>query len=546
MLLAEAVVQELRAGGVDCVFGLAGTATVPLLDALRASGTRYVSCRSEIGSVLMALGYTRATRSPSACLLSKGAGLAYAVGGIMACHKACVPVLVLYGGTPSPLWGLGAFQELDAAAILGPITKSGVTLGGVETVHPVVNKLFALAKEGARGPVYLGMPSDLLEAPVPEVGKSHRETGVLPSAPTSEAVATVLECLQRARRPLLFVGNEVTWSGATNLGLALAERLEIPGITPLTNPDAFPVSHPLGLGPLGPYGWDSAHLVVRRADLLLAIGATLDHFSTGFRTDLLRPGTQVIQVGPAASRGIGFYCPSSVLNCDVAPFLECLLAEVERVGLRRRYWRGTSIRRLKTWWAKRYAASVGSAAGPLRIAEVVRTVRARMDAEDILVCDSGNFEYQVYRHFAAWSPGTFFYSDGLGAMGTSLPVAIGAKLANPHRRVVALCGDGGLCSMLAELETAVRERAKVVVVVFNDSSYGSVKAYQLARPGRRVFGVDHGNPDFARVARAFGARGFQVRSRRALTGALTQAWRSREPVVVEVMLPKPEFAKPAF
>ncbi len=526
--------------------GLADPSRLAILEALRKSETRYVSCRSEIGAVLMALGYTRATRRPSACLVSNGAGVAYSVGGITACYKAHIPVLVLSGETSRPLRGLGAFQELDATALLTPITKFTMTLGSPESVARVMFRLFALAMEGPRGPVHLGLPSDLLEIPVPAGRDTQHEAGVLPSAPATEAVTTVLEELQRARRPVLFVGDEVTWSGATKLCFALAERLEIPSITPLTNPDAFPVSHPLGLGPLGPHGWESARHVVRQADLLLAIGTTLDHFSTGFRRNLLRPGTHVIQVGPAASREVGFYRPSLILTCDVEPFLSRLLAEVERVGFRPRYWSGTSIRRVKIWWAKRYAARVRSAAGPLRIAEVVRALRSRMAAEDILVCDSGNFEYQVYRHFPAWAPGTFFYCDGLGAMGTSLPVAIGAKLGSPRRRLVALCGDGGLCSMLAELETAVRERLNVVVVVLNDSSYGSIKAYQLARPGRRVFGVEHGNPNFAQVARAFGASGFQVRSRRALARVLARAWRSRKPVVVEVKLKKPEMAAPAF
>ncbi len=496
--------------------------------------------------MLMALGYTRARRQPAACLVSNGAGVAYSVGGITACCKGHMPVLILSGETSRALRGLGAFQELDATALLTPITKSTITLGSPQSVARVIFKLCAVATEGPRGPVHLGLPSDLLEIRVRAEGRVQHERRRLSSAPTAEAVTTVLEGLQRARRPVLYVGNEVTWSGATQRCFTLAERLGIPAVTPLTNPDAFPVSHPLGCGPLGAHGWESARYVVRRADLLLAVGATLDHFSTGFRSDLLRPGARVVQVGPAASREVGFYPPCVILTCDVEPFLSNLLAEAERVGLQRQYWTGTPIRRMKAAWAKRYAARTRPATGPLRIAEVVGALRARMAADDILVCDSGNFEYQVYRHFPTSAPGTFYYCDDLGAMGTSLPVAIGAQLASPRRRLVALCGDGGLCSMLGELETAVRERLKVVVVVLNDGGYGSIKAYQLARPGRRVFGVDHGNPNFAQVARAFGANGFQVWSRRALAGILQRAWRSRRPAVIEVHLPKPELASPAF
>ena len=212
MVVAERIVRELRARGVDCVFGVAGSSILGLLEALRATGTRYVSCRSENGAVLMALGYARATRRPSVCLVSSGPGVAFGTGGVSAAHRGRVPLLLLSGGTPRALKGLGAFQDLDTAALLGPVTKCSMTLGSPSAVARVIDRLWTLASAGRRGPVHLCIPTDVLAAPALADRVRREDAPTLPSAPAPEAVATVIARLRRARRPVLFIGDEVTWS----------------------------------------------------------------------------------------------------------------------------------------------------------------------------------------------------------------------------------------------------------------------------------------------------------------------------------------------
>jgi acetolactate synthase-1/2/3 large subunit/sulfoacetaldehyde acetyltransferase len=369
---------------------------------------------------------------------------------------------------------------------------------------------------------------------------------VHPQPPHPDAVREAVRRLRDAERPLLLAGGGVTWAGAGDLVVALAEREGVPMITAYGRNDAVPSAHPLYLGPLGRAGAPEAAAACRRADLLLVIGSRLAQFTSHFDDRIIGPGTAIVQVD-VENRDIGRYYPLAVgIQADAREACAALLDALAREGAPpdRTAWRADA-RELRDQRQARLDAEAGLDTKPIKPQRVYAELRRVLPAGTIVTLDAGAAPAYGYDRLRFDRPRTFLTPLDLGGLGFAFPEALGAKLARPDAPVLAIHGDGGFLMNAQELETAVRHGVNAVTLVMNNNCWGSEKAYQRAFYGGRYIGCDIGNPRYDEYARLFGAAGYYVDHPDQIGDAVGAALAGGRPAVIEVPIDPDELPAPA-
>ncbi len=349
--------------------------------------------------------------------------------------------------------------------------------------------------------------------------------------------------LARAERPVFVVGRGVLNEEATGAMQALAERTGVPVTTLQYSSDAYPASHAQALGPLGRNGWASANRTVPKADVIVAIGAHFDVFSTLYRYGIFSENAKLIH-HCAAPGHIGLVFPVTLgVTGSTASFIAGLAERASKAGKR---WSWVDAAKVRAECEAELEAAVKPGAEPIQSQFVAHTIRKVLPKNGILVSDAGNGAKHARTYFKTYEPRTYMYIDDWGSVGASLPMALGVKLARPDRPVLCAMGDMGAMCNIGELETAMREKIPVVCVVFNDQGLGNERAFQNEHYGGRFYAVDYQNPDFGALARVFGAHGEQVRKPGDLEGALQRALASGKPAVINVMIDQQTLAPVVF
>jgi len=541
---AKAVVEVLKEEGIQHVFHLPGSQIIDILDEIYQSGMRPVMTRHEQGAAFMADGYARATRGVGVCMSTVGPGAMNLVSGIAASYKASIPVIAITGIHEQAILERDSFHEMDQAGVFRPITKWSAYIHFPEKVPEMVRKAFRVALSGRKGPVHLAIPSDVSEGML-EFKPSHPaeyRSLFSPSCP-EEFIDKVVGLLQQSKFPVILAGGEVKWSGAVEDIMALAEALEIPGTTNRDHPDAFPSRHPLGVGMIGKGRGEGGNRVMKSADLVLALGVKFDFQSTRYNYDIIPRNARIVHVSLDSEEVGRSYPVDAGIVCDVGPVIKALTERVKQekisFGLKK------AVDEIKRESEKVRASEAKEDALPLRPQAIVRTLRDVLPPESIAVVDGGNFAKFVRRHFDTFESGTFQYPDDFGSVGASFPMALGVKVGKPKTPVVCLCGDGGFLLNCQELETAVRERINVMAVVFNDSGYGNVRAYQKAKFQERYM-CNFDNPPYGELARLFKAEGRNVETLDALREAVRAGLKSDKPYIIDVQMTGQELGKPGF
>jgi thiamine pyrophosphate-dependent acetolactate synthase large subunit-like protein len=325
--------------------------------------------------------------------------------------------------------------------------------------------------------------------------------------------------------------------------MELADGSGIPVATLQYFPDAFPTSHPLALGMLGRNGWGSANRIAPRADVIIAIGAHLDIYSTTFRYGIFGRDAKLIHHSPAAT-DIGVVFPVALAVAgSTRSFVEGLAQRIARSGRR---WEWLDVERVRADWDAERGAEASARGVPIGGPFLARAMRSALPPNGLMVLDAGNAGKHVRPQYDTYEPGTFMSIDDWASVGGAYPIALGAKVARADRPVMCTVGDMGMMCNLGELETAVRERIPVVCVVFNDDGLGNERAYQKELYGGRLYAVDYGSVDFAALARVLGAHGERVADPSDLDGALRRALASEKPAVVDVAIDKDNLAPVIF
>jgi thiamine pyrophosphate-dependent acetolactate synthase large subunit-like protein len=456
----------------------------------------------------MAYGFARAAKRPAIVTATEGPGVTNLATGISAANRGYVPVISICGVQESSMRERDSTQDMDQVAFMRPMTKWAHSIPNVGKVQEAVRKAFRIALTEPQGPAHIEAASEILleQTPIEAIEPARYRNTLLPvcsSAQLDEAYAL----LERAERPVFVVGRGVLSESASDAMIALAERARIPVAALQYSPDAFPSTHELALGPLGRNGWSSANRTVPKADVIVAIGAHIDVFSTMFKYGIFSEQAKLVHHTSAPGQ-IGIVFPVELgVTGSTASFIAGLTDRIRKSGLRKTW---VDMHQVRAEGEAERESAVSHDAMPIQSQFVAHAIRKVLPRNGLVVVDAGNGGKHVRTYFKSYEPGTFMCIDDWASVGGSFPIALGAKLARPDRAVLCASGDMGAMCNIGELETAMRENIPVVYVVFNDQGLGNERAFQNEHYGGRFYAVDYKNPDFGALARVFGAHGEHV------------------------------------
>lgn len=532
----QALARALRAEGIEVVFGIVGTHNVSIFDALYdAAGLRVVTTRHEQGAGFMADGYARATGRIAACVVVPGPGLTNLLTPLGQAYLDSVPILAITGQNPAARLErrLEDFHELHGSLqVAGSVTVSAVRLGGAAEAPRAVRSAMQLMRGGRPRPTLIEVPMDVASTLQEVEEPEPREDGAQRPAGDPSAIRAAAEILGAARRPIVIAGGGVIHAEAGPLVRAVAARLGAPVITTIHGRGAVPDDDPLSLGD----GWGRLGFfdeLFAEADACLVVGSAFESVTDFSRGARLPERLIHIDIDPSA---IGRHRAAEVgIVGDASLVLERLRTELGP-GTERAVWSDLEATRA------RKRETIERTAGP--VLRMLDAIRSALPRDAIVVDDLCLPGYWAVVALDVYAPRTLFHPGMYGTLGYALPAAIGAQIGRPDRVAVALCGDGGFLYTGQELATAVQEQLNVVAIVFNDNAYGALKLYQDRHLGGRRIGVDLHNPDFARLAEAYGARGIKLRASSELGAALADAVERGGPAVIECPLDFPQSAAP--
>jgi len=529
----QAVVRALLAAGVDHAFCVPGESFLGLLDALYDAPIRVIATRHEGGAAFMAEAYGKLTRRPAVCMGTRMVGAGNLAIGIHTARQDSSPMLALLGQVATEQRYREAFQEAELAHVFAPVAKWSVEPPRADRLGELVLRAARVAVSGRPGPVVVSLREDLLAEEVPAFEPSPIEPP-RPAPPLGQ-VRQALHDLRAAERPLLLLGGGVLAAHATDAFVRLAHAEEVPVVAAWRRPDVYPNDDALFLGHGGLAAPPSLVKRLRGADLILAVGTRLNEQTTRGYTV---PGSQtrLIHVDIAAEDMGGHRQAELAIQSDAAAFAAALrgLIEAEPLEQVRRERRAALNAADRAAFERDTTPGRGRARpGFLDHQALAATLRCTLPPEAIVTTDAGNFGGWPARYLRWRQPGTFLGPTS-GAMGYAVPSAIAAKLARPGQPVVALVGDGGFLMTGNELETAVREGLPVVVLVYDNAEYGTIRMHQEREHPGRPIATALGPVDVAALGRALGANGLRVRDEQEFGPALEAALASSLPTVLHL------------
>jgi acetolactate synthase-1/2/3 large subunit len=529
---AERVIQCLEREGVEYVFGLSGGAAMPLFDALVDSKIKLVLVRHEQGGTHMADGYARATGKPGVALVTSGPGATNTVTGLLTAHMDSAPVVVITGQTISPMLGKDAFQEADVTGITYPVVKHSYLVKNADDLPRVMREAFHIAVTGRPGPVVVDIPKDVASTPTeaPFVDRLDLPGYRVPGRGDTRAIEKAAELLMNARRPLLYVGHGAVISGAGKAVMTLAEKLRAPIVNTLLGKGAADETHPLHLGMLGMHGTAYANKAVMNCDLIMSIGARWDDRVT-LKVDEFCSGASKIHVDVDESEF------NKVLRPDVCILGDARLVVEDLIPLVAPLDTDDWLRQCARW--RRQLPLKYPKQGGLRAQHVLARLDELTRGEAIVTADVGQHQMWAAQFCRARSGRHWITSGGAGTMGFGFPAAIGAQFGCRDKEVWAVVGDGGFQMTMPELATAQIHSLPVKCLIINNNYLGMVRQWQEAFFDNRLSGVDlEGNPDFVKLAEAYGIKGLRIRRPADIDRRLREAREYRDGpcvVVAEVM-----------
>jgi acetolactate synthase-1/2/3 large subunit len=545
---ADAVLRSLEAEGVEVMFGLPGGAILPLYDAMaRGTTVRHVLARHEQGAGHMAEGYARASGRTGVAVATSGPGATNLVTPIADAWMDSTPLVCITGQVRSFLIGTDAFQECDITGITIPIVKHSWLVQDVKDIPHVIKAAFHVASTGRCGPVLVDIPRDVQEAELEFVYPDEVDLPGWkpPRRGHPRQIKAAAEAIAAAERPILYVGGGVLNAHATDELLEVAEIARIPVVTTLMAKSGFPESHELHVGWPGMHGPKWSNYALNKADVVVAVGARFDDRVTG-KLSAFAPGATIVHLDVDAAE------ISKIRHADVPvvgplkPILATLAKALATSAVpgRTHAW----LRQISEWreeFPLRYSAEPGPMLKPQKVLEQLQELTA---GRDDVVWTTGVGQHQMWamQYVLCDRPRTFISSGGLGTMGYGIPAAIGAKAARPDATVICIDGDGCFQMTSQELATAALEDLPIVVVIVNNGYLGMVRQWQDMFFEERFSQIKltHSLPDYAALARAYGALGFTAETEEELEEVLVEAIASGRTCVVDARVDPREHCFP--
>lgn len=544
---AQILLESLKKEGVDVLFGYPGGAVIDIYDELlRHPELKHVLVRHEQGAVHAADGYARASGKVGCCLVTSGPGATNTVTGIATAYCDSIPLVVFTGQVPTQLIGNDAFQEVDIVGITRPCTKHNFLVKDVRNLAKTIRQAFYLARSGRPGPVLVDLPKDIMQArtefvwPEDIFMRSYNPT----YKPNLNQLRRTAEELAKARKPIILAGGGVIMANASEVLCELAHELDIPVATTLMGLGAFPANGDLWLGMVGMHGTYAANMSINHADLLVCVGARFDDRVTGRLQDFASHARIVhIDIDPTSIRKNVEVDVPVVGDCRQA--LEGIL-EICRAKMADTDWSGMHADWLQTvheWKANHPLAYNKN--GHIKPQQVIETMYSITKGDAIIATEVGQNQMWAAQFYTFTKPRTLLTSGGLGTMGYGFPAAIGAQFAFPDKLVINVAGDGSIQMNIQELATVVQNKIPVKVVILNNGHLGMVRQWQELFYNRNYSHTNmEAQPDFVKLAEAYGAEGYRISKPEELEDVLRKALTSPNPAFIDVMVEREENVYP--
>ncbi len=534
----QAAVAALQAEETSHVFGLIGSATMEMFDALYdASDINFIGVHDERTGTHMADGFARASGKAGVVLAGQnGPGATNLVTGLSQAKAAFSPVVSIAGMLAQGHIYRDAFQEVDQQSLFTPVTKKTWTAPSADRVPELMREAFRTALSPRTGPVQLNLPRDVLSAqadfPPLQSPKSYRNTSVPAGHP--DAIAQAAQMLANATRPVIVAGGGIKNTRGHAAAIALAEALNCPIVTSPGHGDAIPFGHPLNAGQMGPRGNAVASRLVKEADVILALGTRLGFNATFYTYDNINRDAAIIQVELEPTAIARFFPVELGIWGDaptVAGQLTAALQQISDRALADTWTKGFQADRA-AFLAQRDADAIET--HPTQPSGLFKALRGVLPQDAAITMDAGTLCLQATDALNYWTPGSLFTPLDFGLVGFSFACGLGVKCAQPDRPVVSLMGDGGFGMTVSELSTAVDHGINTVTVVMNNKCWGAEKAYQRDFFNGRYIGADVSSPPFDKLAELYGAAGYRADTLADVAPAIEAALACGKPAVVDV------------
>lgn len=543
MKASDLFIRSLEAEGVEYIFGIPGEETSDLIMSLLDSKIKFVLVRHEQAAAFMADMYGRLTQKVGVCLSTLGPGATNLTTGVANANMDRSPILVITGQTDTDFLHKESHQNMDAVAMFKPITKWRWSIRNADSIPEIVRRAFKIALEEKAGAVHLELPQDIakMESDI----KPIKTQQVFRSRPNEELIEKAAKLILESKTPILLVGNGCIRGRASLYVRKFVEKTGICSMNTFMAKGVISDKSDRHLHTIGIREADHASIAMREADLVIAIGYDLVEYSPKHWNGSLDKKIIHIDFTPAESDT--YYPPTIEIAADIEYTMYAILEEIERIRKqdeteeeKQRQYRiphsdppelFKTIKREIVWRLERYKNDFSY---PIKPEKLVLDVRDALDESDIVISDVGVHKLWIAKIYNTYTPNTCIVPNGFCSMGFSLPAAIAAQLVDTSHKIVVMCGDGGFLMNVQEIETAVRLRLPIIVIVWCDYDYGMISLKQIYEFGRSAF-TKFNNPNFVKLAESFGAIGYNVRSTEEFSKVLEKAKVSKSsPVIISI------------
>lgn len=526
MNAAEVLVKSLENEGVKYIFGIPGEENLEVMHALQGSSIEFITVRHEQGAAFMADVYGRLTGSAGVCLSTLGPGATNLMTGVADANSDGAPLVAITGQVGTDRMHLTSHQYLDLVEMFSPVTKRSKQIIRPNTTNEIVRIAFKYAESEKPGASHIDLPCNVAEMEVTETGadipiRHHRMNK---ESACEQSIKNAADLISKSEMPVILAGHGAVRGNASESISHFAEKLKIPVINTMMAKGIVPYDNPYSMWTVGLPQDDYQNVVLKEADLVIAIGYDLVEFAP--RKWNFENNHKILHVDSRISHINKFYQPNIEVVGDISESVEKIMdicripKEMER------------FRKIKKMMENEYRSYGNDLSFPLKPQKILWDIRKIMDRNDIMISDVGAHKMWIARHFRCYAPRTCIISNGFASMGIAIPGAIAAKLVHPDRKVIAVTGDGGFMMNIQEYETAVRLKLPFVTVIFHDDSYGLIKWKEQERFGENFF-VDFSNPDFVKLAESMHMVGYRISSAQELEPILRVAFNQSVPAVID-------------
>ena len=532
---AKILIESLKKEGVEVIFGYPGGSVLPIFDVLYDAPINFILTRHEQGAAHAADGYARSTGRVGVCMATSGPGAINLMTGIATAYMDSIAIVAITGQVKTDLIGNDAFQEADVTGISRPITKHNFLVKDLRELAQTIKNAFHLAQTGRPGPVLIDLPVDVTLAETEF--RYPKEPDLRGYKPTLSGhpgqIKKAAKAIAQSRQPIIYAGGGVIISGASSELKRLAEKTSIPVTTTLMGLGGFAETDKLSLGMLGMHGTAYANHAIMESDLIIAVGARFDDRVTG-KVELFAPHAKIIHIDidpSAISKNVKVDIPIVGDAHKILSYLNKIVKKPEEI----KKWL-EKIERWKKKYPLRYKND-----DKLRPQYVVEQIYKLSNGRAIICTEVGQNQMWAAQFYQYTKPRSYISSGGLGTMGYGFPAAIGAQIGCPNDIVFDIAGDGSIQMNIQELATAVANKLPVKIAILNNCYLGMVRQWQELFYKKRYSYTHLVNPDFVKVAQAYGAEGIRVEKKRDVAKAIKKALSIKaQPVVLDFIVQEEE------